>query len=259
MKNRIILFEKIFNARDLGGLQTAQGRTISSGLLIRSANLADATQADKKVLQEQYNIAKLIDLRTATERNERPDVTIPNVNYIPIPIFEERMAGISHEKSFNKEQILAAVPNMGHLYRKMVTDEPCRQNLGKAAQCVMEHDFSKGSVLWHCTEGKDRCGLLSAVLLSALGVERDTIIEDYMLTNQVNKVKADRVYQMILEAGKSEAQATFIRDILLAKEEYISEAFKAIDEQYKTMDVFLSDGLHIPNELIEKFQSSVLE
>ena len=50
----------------------------------------------------------------------------------------------------------------------------------------MEHDFSKGCVLWHCTEGKDRCGLLSAVLLLALGVERSTILEDYLLTNHVN-------------------------------------------------------------------------
>ena len=57
-------------------------------------------------------------------------------------------------------------------------DLSCRENLGKAARCVMEHDFSKGCVLWHCTEGKDRCGLLSAVLLLALGVERSTIMED---------------------------------------------------------------------------------
>lgn len=258
MNNRSISFEKIFNARDMGKLQTAQGRIISSGLLIRSANLADATEADKKVLREQYHIAKIIDLRTETERNENPDVNIPDTTYIAIPIFDESTAGISHEKSLNSEQLLAAVPNMGQLYRKMVTDGSCRENLGKAARCVMEHDFSKGSVLWHCTEGKDRCGLLSAILLSALGVERSTIIEDYMLTNNVNKVKSEMFYQMMIAAGKTEAEAAAIRDIFLAKEEYINEAFSAIDEHYKNINAFLTDGLNIPQQLIDIFQKNVL-
>ncbi|MGN0354527.1 MAG: tyrosine-protein phosphatase [Muricoprocola sp.] len=258
MNNRIIAFEKILNARDLSGLKTAQGSVVSSGLLLRSANLAEATEKDKSILQEQYHIAKIIDLRTEMERNEKPDVSIPDVEYLSIPIFDESVAGISHEKSLSKEQILASIPKMGQLYRQMVTKESCRQNLGKAARCVMEHDFSKGSVLWHCTEGKDRCGLLSAVLLLALGVQRSTIMEDYMLTNQVNEKKAERYYQMILAAGKTEAEAATIRDMFLAKEEYLKEAFSAIEEQYKDSDTFLREGLNIPQSLIEKFQKSML-
>ena len=153
MSNRKIKFEKIWNARDMGGLLNVHGDMISSGLLLRSANLADATEKDKRTLQEQYHIAKIVDLRTEMERKEKPDVF--------------SMAGISHEKSLNKEQILAVIPKLGFLYGQMVTNESCRQNLGMAARSVMEHDFSKGSVLWHCTEGKDRCGLLTAVLLLA--------------------------------------------------------------------------------------------
>lgn len=258
MNNRSITFEGVFNARDMGGLQTAQGRMIASGLLLRSANLADATETDKRVLREKYRIAKIIDLRTKTERNEKPDVSIPNVEYLSIPVFDESIAGISHEKSLSKDQLLAVVPNLGNLYRKMVTDDSCRKNLGKAARCVMEHDFSKGSVLWHCTEGKDRCGLLSAILLFALGVERSTIIEDYMVTNDVNGAKSEKYYQMMLRAGKTETEAATIRDIFLAKEEYLQEAFSAIDEQYNNVDTFLHDGLDIPQRMIERFQESVL-
>ena len=109
-----------------------------------------------------------------------PDASMKTVDYLPIPIFEESVAGISHEKKLNSEQILAVIPRMEQLYYKMVTDSSCRENLGRAARSVMEHDFSKGSVLWHCTEGKDRCGLLSAVLLLALGMKRSTIMEDYL-------------------------------------------------------------------------------
>ncbi|MGN0734676.1 MAG: tyrosine-protein phosphatase [Anaerovoracaceae bacterium] len=98
MNNRIISFEKISNARDMGGLRTAQGRIISSGLLIRSANLSDATETDKKILREKYRLSKIIDLRTEIERNEMPDSSMKIVDYLPIPIFDESVAGISHEK-----------------------------------------------------------------------------------------------------------------------------------------------------------------
>lgn len=159
MYDRSIGFEKIQNARDLGGLHTADGRIIASGLLIRSANLAKATEADRKILREEYHLAKIIDLRTEIERGEKPDATMDAVEYLAIPIFEAGAAGISHEKRNGSTQLLAILPKMEPLYREMVTDPSCRENLGRAARCVMEHDFSKGSVLWHCTEGKDRCGL----------------------------------------------------------------------------------------------------
>lgn len=258
MNDRNIAFEKISNARDMGGLRTAQGCIVSSGFLIRSANLSDATEADKNVLRERYRLSKIIDLRTEIERNEMPDASIATVDYLPIPIFDKSVVGISHEKMSNNGQLLAVIPKMGQLYCKMVTDPSCRENLGKAARCVMEHDFSKGSVLWHCTEGKDRCGLLSAVLLLALGMERSTIMEDYLLTNRVNAAKSERYYQMMLSAGKTETKAEMIRDIFLAKEEYLDAAFSTIDAQYENADVFLRDGLNIPQKLIGHFQSSVL-
>lgn len=135
-----------------------------------------------------------------------PDVSMTAVDYLSISIFDESVAGISHEKRGN-EQIFADIPKMEHLYAKMVTDSSCRKSLGKAARSVMEHDYSKGSVLWHCTEGKDRCGLLSAVLLLALGAEQSTIKEDYLLTNRVNAAKSERYYQMLLAASRTETEA----------------------------------------------------
>ncbi|MGN0487568.1 MAG: tyrosine-protein phosphatase [Acutalibacteraceae bacterium] len=258
MNDRSIAFEKIANARELGGLNTENGGIIASGLLIRSANLSEATETDKSILREKYRLAKIIDLRTDLERNERPDAPMADVEYLSIPVFDISVAGISHEKMNHYEEILSVIPKMGQLYGKMVSDSSCRENLGKAARCVMEHDFSKGSVLWHCTEGKDRCGLLSAVLLLALGAERSTIMEDYLLTNRVNAAKSEKYYQMMLSAGKTEREAEVVRDIFLAKEEYLDAAFSAMDAQYGNTDAFLRDGLHIPQKLIEQFQSSVL-
>ena len=96
------------------------------------------------------------------------------------------------------------------------------------------------------------------VLLLALGVERSTIMEDYLLTNCVNAAKSEQYYQMLLVSGKTEAEAEMVRDVFLAKEEYLNAAFSAMDAQYENVDTFLRDGLHIPQNLIEHFQNSVL-
>lgn len=76
MNSRSIPFEKISNARDLGGMRTVQGHVIAPGHLLRSANLAGATEADRRLLQERYRLAKIIDLRTQAERDEKPDAVM---------------------------------------------------------------------------------------------------------------------------------------------------------------------------------------
>ncbi len=258
MDSRKIDFQGIQNARDLGGLPTADGRKIASGLLLRSANLAEATSADRTILREKWRLAKVIDLRTKTERSQRPDAAPEDAAYLPIPVFDGPVPGISHEKNTDAEQIGATIPNMEHLYRMMVTLEPCRKNLGKAVGCVMEHDFAAGSVLWHCTEGKDRCGLLAVMLLSALGVDRRQIMEDYLLTNDVNESKAEMYYRGMLAAGKSESEAAAVRNAFLAKASYLDEAFAAIDERYPDMDTYLREGLYLPPATIAKFCKNVL-
>lgn len=257
-KNRRISFEKIKNARDLGGLKTQDGRVIACGHLLRSANLSEATDGDVKKLEEKYHLSMVVDLRTGVERKERPDVIAGTVAYTPVPIFDESVLGISHEKSAHENQISMRPPVMEDLYRKMVTDDIFRTNLGKAVRTIMEHDFSKGSVLWHCTEGKDRCGLVTMILLGALGVERERIMEDYLLTNVVNAPKAEMYYLHVLAAGKSEVEAEAVKNAFLAKDTYLSAAFSAIDEQYTDMDAYLTEGLGIPENTIAAFREKVL-
>lgn len=258
MNDRKISLEGIQNARDLGGLQAADGRKVAPGLLLRSANLAGATPADKSILGGKWHLAKVIDLRTALERREQPDTVPEGVTYLPIPVFDEEVAGISHEKSSGTDRIAAVIPRMEKLYRMMATLESCRKNLGQAARCVMEHDFARGSVLWHCTEGKDRCGLLAAVLLSALSVDRRQIMEDYLLTNEVNEAKAEAYYRQMLEAGRPEPEAAAVKDAFLAKASYLGEVFSAIDEQYPDMETYLCRGLYIPQASIAAFRSRTL-
>lgn len=256
--DRKINFDKIENCRDLGGMETSCGSKIRSGMLIRSAHLAKATDADIRKLREEYQLIKVVDLRTSRESIHEPDVKLDHVSFVSIPIFDEALAGISHEKEADATLANGMVPEMKSLYRMMATDEVCRKNLGCAVQTIMEHDFTTGSILWHCTEGKDRCGLVSAMLLMALSVDRTQILKDYLLTNEVNEQKAEMYYQKILAAGQGKTIATAVKDAFLAKESYINEVFSVIDAQYQDEETYLVKGLNIPSETIYRFRKKVL-
>lgn len=258
MEDRKLMFEKIRNVRDLGGLMTKDGRVIRKGYLIRSANLSEVSDQDVEDLKNIYHLAKIIDLRTSMEKEQKPDVYIDGAEYEDMPIFDEQKMGISHEKGTDR---LGAgmLPVMEDLYQMLVSDKACLDNFRKALFAVMEHDFSKGSVLWHCTEGKDRCGLLTVFILEILGADRESIIEDYLMTNEVNLYKAEMYYKGMLASGKTEKEAEAVKNIFLAKESYLNAAYNIIEKKYGEIDEFISQGLNLSSDKIIEFRGKMLK
>ena len=116
----------------------------------------------------------------------------------------------------------------------------------------MEHDFSSGAILWHCTEGKDRCGLTSALVLEVLGVDRETILEDYLKTNLVNMPKAISLHDR-LSVSHGKEYADRIYQAYIADESYLRAAWDAMG------DTYISDALGISEEQIRAFRAAVLE
>ena len=275
--NRTIKFEKIQNCRDLGSIATSDGKYIRRGSLLRSANLSEAMESDIVKLKEYYHLKKIIDLRTTMEKEQKPDVKIDGVEYIHIPIFDEIKVGISHEKETdiesaggragaenggqvdgNKQMSYNMPPKMEDMYRWVVSNKACMENIRRVLQTILQHDYDSGSILWHCTEGKDRCGMVSAFILSILTVDKNTILEDYLLTNEVNGPKAEMYYQKVLEVGKPEAYALSVKNAFLAKEEYFDAAFDVIDKEYGDVDKYIRDGLNISEKMIEDFRGKIL-
>ena len=229
----------IRNMRDLGGLRTADGRKIKPQMLIRSAHLAQAEEQDTE------NISEVIDLRTPAERQESPDRTY-GCEYTPLPVFEEINAGISHEEKARER----AIPNMEILYGMLIERYP--DAFRRILLRIMQHDYSKGAILWHCTEGKDRCGITTALVLEMLGVDRETIMEDYLKTNLVNIPKAAEIHDRLLEThGKEFADSVY--RAFIADECYLKSAWKAMG------DNFLTEKLGIDVEEIETFRKLILE
>ena len=229
----------IQNKRDLGGIRTADGRQIRPGMLIRSAHLFQAEEP------ELYGISSVIDLRTPGERREAPDRSCGR-EYLPIPIFDDLTAGISHEQGAENQ----GLPDMAVLYGRMMME--CADSFRKVLGAVMQHDFSGGGILWHCTEGKDRCGMTTALVLEALGADRETILEDYLKTNEVNLPKAIAIRQQVAETH-GEAFAESVYQAYIADERYLRAAWEAMGDDY------LTGRLGFTEEDLKQFRKTVLE
>lgn len=185
---------------------------------IRSAHLHDMTEKDARVLIKEYNLKTVIDLRTETEKDEQPDRVMEDVGYFHIPLFDEAKAGISHEK--DTQRMSMKLPDMADLYRDIVTDEHSIMQIRKVMEIIGDNSRS-GAVLWHCTEGKDRCGIISAVFLLSKGVGRDIVMRDYLKTNETAEDRSEYYYKAVLEKTGNEDIADKVRNIFLAKKEYM--------------------------------------
>ena len=229
----------IRNMRDLGGLKAAGGRTVRPLRLIRSANLAEAAEEDLE------GIGTVIDLRTPREREEAPDRLYGRC-YLPLPLFEELKAGVSHEEGAEN----FGIPEMAGIYRALVNE--CAGAFRRVLTGIMENNFSRGAVLWHCTEGKDRCGITTALVLEMLGADRTAIMEDYLKTNVISLPRAAAIREQLAPA-RGEKIAKSVYRAYIADESYLEAAWAAMGRGY------IRDRLGIGENEIRDFRNAVLE
>jgi protein-tyrosine phosphatase len=118
----------------------------------------------------------------------------------------------------------------------------------------------------HCTAGKDRAGWASALTLRALGVPEETVMEDYLLSNdylaESNAATLDQVRPIVASAqGVPEDQVDLsnLEALLEVRPEYLQAAFDAVEEQYGDFDTYLTEGLGLDQATIDAFRDSLLE
>ncbi|MDO4867070.1 MAG: tyrosine-protein phosphatase [Clostridia bacterium] len=240
-----IQLDTVRNIRDLGGTVAEGGRRIRPDCLIRSAHLAEASEADLLRLRREHRLCTVIDLRTDQERAEKPD-RAEGLELITCTLIE-RLAGITHERRDEP----ARLPDMAELYRQMMTNPVGVAGFRRALRDIFSHDYGRGSVLWHCTEGKDRCGMTAALVLEALGVDREAILEDYLETNKASLTRAQAIYDR-LAPEHGEVFARSVYQAFIADERYIRAAWEAMGEDY------IGGTLGIAPDEVEAFREKVL-
>ncbi|GAA1529856.1 protein-tyrosine phosphatase [Microbacterium ginsengiterrae] len=175
----------VFNARDVGGMPVAGGR-IREGALLRSGSLVAATAAG--VSEIERRVAHIVDLRDGQEVAEAPSAvaSVPTTN---LPLFLGSVA------SFFDDDL-----SLDEMYRSLL--EKSGERLADAIRVIAREERT----LVHCTVGKDRTGLTVALTLSAVGAEREAVVDDYALTASQLPAERNRRITAFLRAQHPHAE-----------------------------------------------------
>ncbi len=239
------------NARDLGGLPTMDGRKVRTGLLLRSGELAGITDADAQTLS-QYPLRTVIDFRTDLEREQKPDRVLAGVRYIHCPIVQQAAAGLTREEQADPYGAVVAHAKtmagkerafMCELYRGLVTREFSVDHYRQFFALLLAQ--TDGALLYHCTAGKDRVGVGTMLLLTALGVDWPVIVENYLITNERMAASTDCLLTAVKDYDLTEAERDVIRTFDCADAEFLTAARDAAEARHGSMDAFLSQALGV--------------
>ncbi len=171
---RRVELEGAFNFRDLGGYDTSSGKTVRVGMLFRSDNLSGLSDGDLETI-EGLGIRTVIDLRTPREAEVRG--TFP-VDRLKVDYVQSSLIDISADHSLAKGD--RAHEYIFFRYTQMLIEG------ARGIKAVFDLLLSPHSLpaVFHCAVGKDRTGLIAALILDSLGVGRDSIVQDYALTSE---------------------------------------------------------------------------
>ncbi|AOE86809.1 tyrosine-protein phosphatase [Pseudomonas sp. TCU-HL1] len=228
------------NFRDLGGYKASCGRTVRRGLLYRSEDFSNLTPEDAEQLQR-LGISVLCDLRSDRERRLNPNKW-QAAGALNLNISVDLRAGHAVIT-----QLLSDTPSREHAEQAML--ETYRLFPAAFADHVpdlFERILGQKQLpmVFHCAAGKDRTGFIAAVLLSALGVPRDTIITDYLLTAErwtgARSEAAIRAYLAPLCEGEPSIEV--IRTLCGVSPRYLNAAFDVIDQHYDGIDGYLGSA-----------------
>lgn len=172
---RWVKLESLDNVRDIGGLPLAGGGVTRSGVLLRSASLHYLTPADTRFLVEEFGLRLVLDLRRPDEidADGPTKVAEAGVETVPLTFIGEGRATLPEHVDDDTDPVLRN-------YLLYLADQPA--NVVTAVRRIAAPDG--GPTLVHCLAGKDRTGTLVALVLDAIGVERDAVVADYVASGE---------------------------------------------------------------------------
>lgn len=201
------------NIRDLGGYETAEGSVTQFGKLLRGGGLHSLTEAEWKRLYD-YGVRTVLDLRSQAEIDLHPDQGPENISWHHCPLQTEQID--PKDLTGSAEKAFAGSLTEGYL--SMVN---CHGELLAAALKRLIAGLDKGAVLFHCTAGKDRTGLLASSVYFLCGVSEEDIIADYEVTYTYNKRGMDRLLGLLDEETRARMEP-FMRSDAASMEQLLS-------------------------------------
>ncbi len=231
--DRWIALDGAVNVRDLGGLPVLGGAVTRSRRLVRADNLQDLTAADIRVLRDDIGVRDVVDLRTTSERqvegpaplDDDPHVRVRHWSLLPEAgdTAREVDGDVLMPWQAGPDEVPAPRAETSSVYVSYLGDRP--DSVVGALRTVAHSD---GAVIVHCAAGKDRTGVVVALALDLVGVDRDAIMADYLLTAE----RLDAIIQRLLGAR---AYASNLRersrDSHMPQAEGMADVLRYVDEQ----------------------------
>ena len=252
---RLLPLEGGSNFRDVGGYRSSDNKTVRQGLLFRSGSMVSLTSDDENYLN-QRNFKTVVDLRSQEEIELYPNPWVKHnsaINYINLPY------------SFMDMKIDTSGNPMEGLYTSFPT-----QYQPQMKQYFQELLASNTPIVVNCSAGQDRTGFAIALLLSALDVPRDIIIQDYLLSTQYRKPKNEQGEVNLEEASKVNVFAKMMLRHNQNQTEkpsplttadgtpFINYTFKQIEQEYGSVDNYLERALGIDAQARSKLKALYL-
>ena len=216
------------------------------GLLFRSDVLFHLNPKEKALLRDN-NVKVVIDLRGKDEVEHLKDTNIKAIKFVNLPLLPEKKEDEPSPIVTIKHMTL---PDMAYAYRQLVGPD-IKDSWSKIFNILLENN--NGAILFHCSAGKDRTGVVTAVILTALGINKETIYQDYLLTNE----KPLYYKKMALEMDK-ESREIFL-EYFQAKKEYLDASFDEINKIYGSFDKFLLENCLIDNNKLSILKDKYLK
>ena len=229
--HREIALQGTSNLRDLGGMPTRNGQRTRFGRLYRSAKLSKLTGDDELRLAA-LGIRNVCDLRGTDERERDACVHLQGSQLHHLPMeaqLDQLLQDILSRRDVAPGDMADFINNAYENY-----PQDCAQPLRSLFALMLEDQNLP--LLFHCAAGKDRTGFSAAVVLTAVGVEWASVLQDYLTTNQHWRRDFKLPHGLTEELGAP---------LLAATEDMLARSFKTIERRYGSFDAYLQDELGI--------------
>lgn len=244
IRNPFLTADGIHNLRDYGGYVAADGARVKTGVLFRSGQHMEASDADLDVLHA-LDIRTIIDLRGASERTSFPCRRHDEFEAHVIAYDGETTSSPPHEGGWDKTYMTAekARNRMIAVYTRMPVNPAMIDMFSRYFEALA---MREGASLVHCFAGKDRTGIAASLLLHVLGAHRDDVIAEFLRTNDApHRHILERQSLPRIKAHYGEIEPEAIRNLMGVRPEYIETCFKEITRDHGSIDTYLAGTLGV--------------
>ncbi len=253
-RERLLALEGALNWRDLGGYSTGDGRTTKWERVYRSDGLDQLTDADLDLIAE-LGIRLVIDFRIDREVDLAPSrlPDHPELRRQRLPIGDD-VAGTTVIERIQSGQITTySAEQVAATYEKIL--EESAREFGIALTHAAEP--ANHPMVFHCTAGKDRTGLMAMLFLGALGVDRDDIVRDYELTTRYRSSKRLVILRPQLEAAGVDVDA--VLPFLTAQAPVMAATIEALLDRHGSIPDYLTGSAGLTDETIDRLRTELTE